>query len=158
MSAVVQLPGLNIRPMEKDDIDVVMAIELSVYTHPWTNRIMADCIRVGYHCTIGEIDSVLASYCIMSAGAGEAHILNLCVADEFRRRGLGKFLLTNTLDEAKQAGIENVFLEVRPSNNAAIMLYEQLGFNQIGTRKDYYPAKSGREDAVILAKNLEFWD
>ena len=80
------------------------------------------------------------------------------MADEFRRRGLGKFLLTNTLDEAKQAGIENVFLEVRPSNNAAIMLYEQLGFNQIGTRKDYYPAKSGREDAVILAKNLEFWD
>jgi len=158
VSAVVQLPSLNIRAMEKDDIDAVIDIELSAYTYPWTNRIMADCIRVGYHCTIGEVDGVLASYCIMSTGAGEAHILNLCVAEEFQRQGLGKFLLTNTLDEAKQAGIENVFLEVRPSNFAAIELYERLAFNQIGTRKDYYPTKSGREDAVILAKNLEFWN
>ena len=158
MSAVVQLPSLNIRPMEKDDIDAVMAIELSVYTYPWTNRIMADCMRVGYHCSIGEIDDVLASYCIMSTGAGEAHILNLCVAEEFQRRGLGQLLLTNMLDKAKQAGIDDIFLEVRPSNYAAIELYERLGFNQMGTRKDYYPARNGREDAVILAKNLEFWD
>ncbi len=158
MSAVVQLPSLNIRPMEKDDIDAVMAIELSAYTYPWTNRIMADCIRVGYHCSIGEVGGVLASYCIMSTGAGEAHILNLCVAEEFQRRGLGQLLLTNMLDEAKDEGIEDIFLEVRPSNVAAIELYERLGFNQMGTRKDYYPAKNGREDAVILALNLEFWN
>lgn len=158
MSAVVQLPGLNIRPMEKADIDAVMAIELSVYTYPWTERIMADCMRVGYHCRIGEVDGVLASYCIMSTGAGEAHILNLCVAEEFQRRGLGQLLLTNMLDEAKEEGIEDIFLEVRPSNYAAIVLYERLGFNQMGTRKDYYPGENGREDAVILALNLEFWD
>ena len=158
MSAVVQLPSMNIRPMEIDDIDAVMAIELSVYTYPWTKRIMADCIRVGYHCSIGEVDGVLASYCIMSTGAGEAHILNLCVAEEFQRRGLGQLLLTNMLDEAKKEGIRDIFLEVRPSNHAAIILYERLGFNQMGTRKDYYPAKNGREDAVILAKNLEFWN
>ncbi len=158
MSAVVQSPSLNIRPMEKADIDAVMAIELSVYTYPWTNRIMADCMRVGYHCSIGEVDGVLASYCIMSTGAGEAHILNLCVAEEFQRRGLGQLLLTNMLDEAKEEGIEDIFLEVRPSNVAAIELYERLGFNQMGTRKDYYPAKNGREDAVILALNLEFWN
>jgi ribosomal-protein-alanine N-acetyltransferase len=144
--------------MGKADIDAVMAIELSVYTYPWTNRIMADCMRVGYHCSIGEVDGVLASYCIMSTGAGEAHILNLCVAEEFQRRGLGQLLLTNMLDEAKEEGIEDIFLEVRPSNYAAIVLYERLGFNQMGTRKDYYPAKNGREDAVILALNLEFWN
>ena len=158
MSAVVQLPSLNIRPMEKDDVDAVMAIELSVYTYPWTKRIMADCLRVGYRCRIGEIDGTLASYCIMSTGAGEAHILNLCVADEFQRRGLGQLLLTSMIDEAKEEGIKDIFLEVRPSNYAAIVLYERLGFNQMGTRKDYYPARNGREDAVILALNLEFWD
>lgn len=158
MSAVVQSPSLNIRPMEQDDIDVVMDIELSVYAYPWTKRIMADCLRVGYRCLIGEIDGVLASYCIMSTGAGEAHILNLCVADEFQRRGLGQTLLINMLDEAKVTDVENIFLEVRPSNYAAISLYEQLGFNQIGIRRDYYPTKNGREDAVILAMNLEFWD
>lgn len=157
MSAVVESPGLSFRPMEKSDIDAVMAIELSVYAYPWTKRIMADCIRVGYHCSIGEVDGVLASYCIMSTGAGEAHILNLCVAEEFQRRGLGQLLLTNMLNDAKEEGIEDIFLEVRPSNHAAIMLYEGLGFNQMGTRKDYYPAKNGREDAVILALNLKSW-
>lgn len=158
MSAVVQSPVTNIRPMTTDDIDVVMAIESSVYEYPWTRRIMADCLRVGYHCRIGEIDGVLASYCIMSTGAGEAHILNLCVADEYQRRGMGYLLLTNVLDEAKAMNIENIFLEVRPSNTAAIALYDRLGFNQIGHRKDYYPTRTGREDAVILAKNIEFWD
>lgn len=157
MSAVVQTPELNIRPMLKDDIDDVMAIELSVYDYPWTKRIMTDCLRVGYHCLVGEVDGTLAGYCVMSSGAGEAHILNLCVAEEFQRRGLGKYLLTHVLDMAKALEVKNVFLEVRPSNFSAISLYEQLGFNEIGTRKDYYPAKNGREDAVILALNIEHW-
>lgn len=156
MSAVVETPDLNIRPMTRDDIDAVMAIELVAYAYPWTRRIMLDCLRVGYHCNVGEVDGTLAGYCIMSTGAGEAHILNLCVADEFQRRGLGRALLSKVLDNAKVMGVENVFLEVRPSNYPAISLYDQLGFNQIGTRKDYYPARNGREDAVILAKNIAF--
>ena len=158
MSAVVQTPELNIRPMTADDVDAVMAIEVSVYEYPWTKRIMVDCLRVGYRCMVGEVDGTLAGYCIMSSGAGEAHILNLCVANEFQRRGLGKYLLTAMLDKAWASDTENVFLEVRPSNYPAITLYEQLGFNQIGTRKDYYPAKHGREDAVILALNLRYWN
>lgn len=158
MSAVVQTPELNIRPMTGDDIDTVMEIEMSVYEYPWTKRIMADCLRVGYHCLAGEVDGVLAGYCVMSSGAGEAHILNLCVASEFQRRGLGRFLLTAMMDEARTFEVENLFLEVRPSNYPAIMLYEQLGFNEVGIRKDYYPAKDGREDAVILALNLGCWD
>ena len=158
MSAVVHTPDLNIRPMTNEDIDAVMDIELSVYAYPWTKRIMADCLRVGYHCFVGEVDGTLAGYCVMSSGAGEAHILNLCVANEFQRRGLGRFLLTETINMARALDVDNVFLEVRPSNIPAIALYEQLGFNEIGIRKDYYPAKNGREDAVILALNLKHWD
>jgi len=157
MSAVVQSPDLNIRPMTRDDIDAVMDIELSVYAYPWTKRIMVDCLRVGYRCLVGEVDGTLAGYCVMSSGAGEAHILNLCVANEFQRRGLGRLLLTTMLDEAKILNVENVFLEVRPSNFPAVTLYEQLGFNEVGTRKDYYPANNGREDAVILALNISYW-
>ncbi|WP_455199129.1 ribosomal protein S18-alanine N-acetyltransferase [Kaarinaea lacus] len=157
MSAVVQTPELNIRPMTADDIDAVMDIEFSIYPYPWTRRIMDDCLRVGYHCMVGEVDGVLAGYCIMSTGADEAHILNLCVASEFQRRGLGRFMLTTVLNGAKSLDVQNVFLEVRPSNFSALSLYEQLGFNEIGIRKDYYPAKDGREDAVILALNLSGW-
>lgn len=157
MSAVVKTPELFIRPMTQEDIAAVMDIELSIYAYPWTKRIMEDCLRVGYRCLVGEVDGVLAGYCVMSTGAGEAHILNLCVANEFQRRGLGRYLLETMLEEAKALDVENVFLEVRPSNYPAITLYEQLGFNEVGTRKDYYPATNGREDAVILALNLSHW-
>ena len=154
MSAVVNAPHLWVRPMTARDIDAVMAIELSVYAFPWTQRIFEDCLRVGYRCYVGEVDSVFAGYSIMSVGAGEAHILNLCVAKEFQRRGLGRELLEGLLDEARSLHVNDVFLEVRPSNLSALVLYEQLGFNQVGVRKDYYPAGDGREDAIILAKSL----
>lgn len=154
MSAVVQILEPRLRPMTVDDLDAVMAIELAAYPYPWTRRIMADCLRVGYRCRVGEIDGVFAGYGIMSTGAGEAHILNLCVADEFRRGGLGEILLTALLDEAQTLKVDDVFLEVRPSNCVALRLYERLGFNQAGVRKDYYPAAGGREDALIFALNL----
>lgn len=154
MSAVVNTPHLWVRPMTASDIDAVMAVELSIYPFPWTQRIFEDCLRVDYRCHVGEVDGVFAGYAIMSTGAGEAHILNLCVAKEFQRRGLGRELLEGLLGEARSLHVNDIFLEVRPSNLNALMLYEQMGFNQAGVRKDYYPAKDGREDAVILAKSL----
>jgi ribosomal-protein-alanine N-acetyltransferase len=154
MSAVVQTPEPQLRPMTVDDLDAVMVIELAVYPYPWTRRIMADCLHVGYRCRVGEIDGILAGYGIMSTGVGEAHILNLCVVDRFRRRGLGEALLIILLDEAQALKVNDVFLEVRPSNCVALRLYERLGFNQVGVRKDYYPAAGGREDAVIFALSL----
>ena len=69
--------------------------------------------------------------------------------------GLGQRLLEHMLDIAKKRHVGTVFLEVRPSNNGAIALYDKIGFNQIGTRRDYYPAKLGREDAIIFAISLE---
>ena len=154
MSAVLNTPRLCVRPMTVKDIDDVMAVELSTYPFPWTQHIFEDCLRVGYRCHVGEINDVFAGYGIMSTGAGEAHILNLCVAKEFQRRGLGRELLKFLLDEARVLQVNDVFLEVRPSNFSALVLYEQLGFNQVGVRKDYYPAGDGREDAIILATSL----
>jgi ribosomal-protein-alanine N-acetyltransferase len=138
-----------------DDLDGIMSIETSIYNFPWTRQIFVDCLRVGYTCQVCEMDNELAGYCIMSVGAAEAHVLNLCISDDFRRRGLGERLLTHMLELARQKSVCTVFLEVRPSNEPAVTLYEKVGFNQIGTRHDYYPAKVGREDAIILAKSLE---
>ena len=157
MSAVIQAPQLNVRPMQPDDLDTVMIIELKEYEFPWTRQIFFDCLRVGYCCVVGEVDGVFAGYGVMSTGAGEAHVLNICVSHEFQRQGLGRRLLTELLDIAARLKVENIFLEVRPSNVGALTLYEDLGFNQIGLRKNYYPAKHGREDAVILAMNLVGW-
>lgn len=155
MSAVLETPPCFLRPMTAEDLDGVMSIETVIYNFPWTRQIFVDCLRVGYICQVCEMDNALAGYCIMSVGAAEAHVLNLCISEDFRRQGLGERLLTHMLEIARQKHVGTVFLEVRPSNEPAINLYEKLGFNQIGTRHDYYPAKVGREDAVILAKSLE---
>jgi len=154
MSAVVESPVLRLRPMTEADLDTVMDVELAAYPFPWTRRIFADCLRVGYRCWVGELDGVFVGYGVMSTGAGEAHVLNLCVAEAYRRRGVGRSLLEGLLDDAAELGVENVFLEVRPSNTGALRLYDQMGFNRIGTRRDYYPAEHGREDAAILAISL----
>ena len=155
MSAVIESPPFFIRPMSEADLDDVMSIETQIYDFPWTRQIFHDCLRVGYISHVCELDNELAGYCIMSTGASEAHILNLCIAPDYRRNGLGQRLLEHMLDTAKQRNVGTVFLEVRPSNQGAIALYDKMGFNQIGTRHDYYPAKVGREDAIILAISLE---
>ncbi|MBN4079095.1 ribosomal protein S18-alanine N-acetyltransferase [Beggiatoa alba] len=154
MSAVLQPPELCLRPMLAQDLEAVMRIELSMYPFPWTQRIFDDCLRVGYRCQVGEIDGALAGYGVMSTGAGEAHILNLCVAEEFQRQGLAREILGVLMDEADALKVRDVFLEVRPSNIGAIALYDQAGFNRVGLRKDYYPAVDGREDAIIFAVSL----
>ena len=141
--------------MTEFDLDDVMSIEARIYDFPWTRQIFYDCLRVGYVSHVCELDNKLAGYCVMSTGASEAHILNLSIAQDYRRRGLGQRLLGHMLDTAKLHNVGTVFLEVRPSNDGAIALYDKMGFNQIGTRRDYYPAKVGREDAIILAISLE---
>lgn len=151
---MLQPPGLAVRPMVVGDLDQLMRIELAMYPFPWTRRIFEDCLRVGYRCHVGELEGVMAGYGVMSTGAGEAHVLNLCVAREFQRRGVGREILSLLLDEADALEVRDVFLEVRPSNTGAIALYEQMGFNQVGLRKDYYPLTHGREDAFIYAASL----
>lgn len=155
MSAVIQSPPYFLRPMSQEDLDDIMSIESVIYDFPWTRQIFKDCLRVGYLCQVIEVDSHIVGYCIMSVGASEAHVLNLCVSENYRRIGLGQKLLSHMLVMAKHKNVGTVFLEVRPSNQVALALYDKLGFNQIGIRNDYYPAKVGREDAVILAKSLE---
>jgi len=154
MSAVVKPPNLSFRTAGVSDVTDIMAIEEQVYQFPWTKRIFIDCIRVGYRCECCEVNGQLVAYGIMSMGANEAHVLNLCVHPDWQRQGIGHDLLQHLLDIARDNAVDTVFLEVRPSNQAAVALYEKLGFNTIGTRKDYYPAKDGREDAIILARTI----
>jgi [ribosomal protein S18]-alanine N-acetyltransferase len=136
-------------------VAAVLEIERSVYPFPWTAGIFSDCLRVGYHCTILELDFALVGYGIIASGAGEAHLLNVCVREEFRNRGFGRALLANLVELAARAGATVVFLEVRPANTAAIRLYETMGFRQSGLRQGYYQSASGREDALVMRRRLE---
>ncbi len=154
MSAVLQQPQRQLRPMTEEDVESMLAIERRAYPYPWTEGIFRDCLRVGYCCWVCEQDGQLAGYAVMSVGAGESHILNLCVAPPLQGQGLGRFMLCHLLELARTHGADTVLLEVRPSNHAALKLYGDMGFNEVGVRKAYYPAAKGKEDAVILARSL----
>jgi ribosomal-protein-alanine N-acetyltransferase len=155
MSAVLQLPVIQFRPMHETDLAEVMVIEQEAYAFPWSPGIFCDCLRVGYCCWVLEQDGVVDAYAVMSMGAGESHILNLCVRPTVQRSGLGGALLRHLLMLARKYKAECMLLEVRPSNRAALRLYRSAGFDEVGMRRRYYPATRGREDALILARNLE---
>jgi ribosomal-protein-alanine N-acetyltransferase len=150
-----EVPEVVIRPMLELDLPDVAAIEQKSYTFPWSESIFRDCLRVGYTCRALDLAGQIIGYGVMSLGAGEGHILNVCVRDEYRSVGFGRRLLENLLERAAAAGVTEAFLEVRPSNLAAIRLYQRLGFEQIGIRRGYYQAPDGREDAIVLKRELQ---
>jgi ribosomal-protein-alanine N-acetyltransferase len=147
-------PSVDIRPMHELDIPMVVAVEKASYQFPWSEGIFRDCLRVGYVCRVLDVAGDLAGYGIMSVGAGEAHILNVCIRNEYRCRGFARKTLLYLLERAHAAGMLEAFLEVRPSNVAAARLYHSLGFEQVGIRRGYYQAAIGREDASVLRKVL----
>ncbi len=144
----------EIRPMHELDVPVIVAIERAAYQFPWSEGIFRDCLRVGYVCRVVDVGGDPAGYGIMSMGAGEAHILNVCIRDEYRGRGFARKLLSYLLERARAGGMREAFLEVRPSNTAAARLYESMGFEQVGMRRGYYQATVGREDAAVLRRVL----
>ena len=148
------MPEVQIRPMMEIDLPEVAAIEQQSYTFPWSENIFRDCLRVGYTCRALDLAGQIIGYGVMSLGAGEAHILNVCVREQFRSVGFGRRLLEHLLERAAAAGVAEAFLEVRPSNLSAIRLYQHLGFEQIGIRRGYYQAPDGREDAIVLKREL----
>jgi [ribosomal protein S18]-alanine N-acetyltransferase len=144
------MPHVEIRAMTDGDVRAVVEIERASYQFPWSEGIFRDCLRVGYICRVVLSGDELVGYGIMSTGAGEAHILNLCVRDSNRCRGIGRTLLEHLLGRAGAGGSSEAYLEVRPSNISAIRLYQTLGFEPIGIRRGYYQAVGGREDAAVL--------
>ena len=153
MSAAVH-PRTEIRMMQPADLKAVAAVERAAYEYPWSLGIFRDCLLAGYYCLVLDVGGSVTGYGIMSVAAGEAHLLNLCMHPGAQRLGYGRRLLNTLLLKASDAQADKVFLEVRPSNLAALLLYRSAGFDQIGVRPAYYQAANGREDAVILAATL----
>ncbi|MES2354257.1 MAG: ribosomal protein S18-alanine N-acetyltransferase [Pseudomonadota bacterium] len=147
---VVLKPVPTFSPMRLDDLDQVAAIEKTIYDFPWTEGNFRDSLNAGYSGWICTIHHEVVGYCVMMVAVGEAHILNISIASAWQRQGLGEALLCYLMTLARERHCDRMLLEVRPSNVAARELYEKKGFVQIGTRKGYYPALIGREDAIIF--------
>ncbi len=154
MSSVMREARPSIRAMVPGDLAMVADIERRSYPFPWSQGIFRDCLLAGYTCVLLESDGEARGYGILSVAAGEAHLLNLCIDPRHRRLRYGEILLAELISRARNAGVKQMLLEVRPSNEAAIALYRKYGFRRIGTRRGYYRAGAGREDAVVLALKL----
>lgn len=140
--------------MTPHDFPAVLRLERQGHPYPWTEQIFRDCMRAGYACRVLLQGGEIVAYGVMSSGAGEAHILNLCVDQDWQGQGMGQRLLEYFIAQARAGSSETMFLEVRLSNARARRLYQRLGFNEVGLRRNYYPAPDGREDALILALAL----
>jgi ribosomal-protein-alanine N-acetyltransferase len=153
MSAVFEIAH-HLRPMAEADLPRIHRIELASYEYPWSLGNFADSLNAGYSMWVREAEGEIIGYYALMAAAGEAHLLNLTIAPIWRRHGLGRDLLEHSLACACDHRAASLFLEVRISNTPAIALYHSSGFADLAVRRGYYPARNGREDALIMKKAL----
>jgi len=143
------------RAMTQDDVDAVLAIEQAVQRFPWTRGNFADALNGGYICRVDETENGgIRGYAILMQAVDEAELLTIGVAAAQQCKGLGRAMLSGMLNAARDKNMQRVFLEVRPSNVAAIALYRSAGFNEIGVRRGYYQNTNGSEDAITMACEL----
>lgn len=145
-----------LRTMQDADLSAIITIENNAQAHPWTEAHFRSSLLSSHQCYILEAcePSAIVAYAITSTAADEAELLNITVAPQYQRQGVGRLLLTQ-ISALFNDSIHTLFLEVRASNTQAIALYDALYFNEVGVRPNYYPNKNGRrEDALIMAKPL----
>jgi len=145
--------SLTLLPMVVADIDEVFALEQSVFPHPWSRANFVDSLSSGYDAWVlrEPNEGLLAGYFLVMYAVDEAHLLDVAVSGARHGTGLGRFLLDRIAARSREKGMASILLEVRPSNERALQVYERYGYTQIGRRKGYYPAHEGkREDAIVM--------
>lgn len=145
--------NVSFRPMTAADLDNVLRIEYAAFSHPWTRGTYTDALSA-YDCWVMFEGEQQVGHGVINVIIDEAHLLNITVKPQSQGQGLGLRLLEHLMARAYERGGRECFLEVRASNGAAYRLYERYGFNEVGRRRDYYPAAEGREDALVMACTL----
>ena len=144
----------QITSLSESDVAVMMAIENSCHSHPMSQKNMLSCFGTRYfNYGLYQADSLIGFYLAEMAGP-DFTLMDICIAPEYQGQGYAQQLLQHLIDQATMRNAESLFLEVRASNTAAIKLYEKCGFNEMGIRKNYYPAAQGREDAKLMGLML----
>lgn len=151
MTVAQGLSALTFRPMQASDVDEVLALEESVYPYPWSRANFTGSLASGYDAwLLRDTDGALVGYFLIMCAVDEAHLLNVAVAAPWQGQGIGRHLLDKIAACARGRGMDSVLLEVRPSNERALKIYERYGYATIGRRRNYYPANGGREDAIVM--------
>ena len=140
---------MKIREMLEADLLSVCIIEQEIFSEPWSKEDFYNSIKDNNHLyLIAEIEGNVVGYCGYWGIAGEGNIYNIAVNKEYRRQQIGYLLLKELINKGIEKGVNTFTLEVRRSNEAAILLYQRLGFQSVGIRKSFY--SKPKEDAVIM--------
>jgi len=151
MSALAQPALERFVPLSPSRIPEVVCLERKIYPFPWTAGNFEDALRSGYSAwTLVSENDIIIAYAVAMLAVDEAHLLNLAVDPQMQRRGFGWKMLDWMARTMREYGARFLLLEVRPSNTEALRLYRQYGFESIGIRRGYYPARRGREDAIVM--------
>ena len=140
--------------MQLIDLEDVMQIEINNYPVPWSHGVMKDCIKSDYHCVAVKNNDKIIGYAILMTAFEESHLLNMCIDKEQQGQGIGRKLLKHLENICRYCHSKVFLLEVRESNPIAQRLYQSFGFKQIGIRKNYYGCIEGRENAIVMTKQL----
>ena len=147
--------SLEYKYLDYSQISSLLEIEEESNPYPWTELNFKDCLERGYYSLALEEEGLFVGFAIMAISSEESHLLNIGIKKEKRRLGLGEKLLKKMIIAAEVMGSKKIILEVRITNKSAYKLYEKLGFEEIGTRKNYYRLPEGREDAFVMSKSLK---
>ena len=147
-------PPLNLRDLSERDVPLLKQIEEKAYEFGWSKGNFVDALNENYVAKALINDSVMVGYYFWQKVLDECHLLNFTIARERQRRGLGNWMLSQLLASLRTKSITAIYLEVRPSNGTAVSLYSKFGFSIIGRRKNYYPGKESREDALVMKRTI----
>jgi ribosomal-protein-alanine N-acetyltransferase len=150
MSLSQLLDHTLLRDMNPADVAGIVCIEQRVHACPWSCGNFTDALTSNYVCKVCEAKGEILGYVVFMVAVDEAHLLNISVVAEHQRKGLGRWLLGTTMENARACNMRRMLLEVRFSNAAALGLYRDVGFREIGQRRGYYAADNGREDAIVM--------
>ena len=146
----------ELQSMQVDDLEAVIAIEQTAYSHPWTRGNFRDALASGYWAQCLRVQDELLGYVVAMEGVQETHLLNITVAPARQGQGWATMMLDALCLWSRRQGAQWLWLEVREGNRRALQVYEHYGFRRVGLRKDYYPAdRQQREHAVVMSLNLK---
>lgn len=145
---------IDFHKMTLSDLDEVMAVEVANYPVAWSKGVMKDCIKAGYQCIVVKQAENIVGYAFLLVNPDEAHLLNMCIDHSVQSLGIGRKLLNYLENICRYHQSKTFILEVRQSNPIAHALYQSFGFKDIGIRKNYYKTTEGRENAIVMKKQL----
>jgi ribosomal-protein-alanine N-acetyltransferase len=136
------------------ELSYVYELETRATPFPWPASQFRSSLNSGDDCLVAVVEDKVVGFLIFSAVLDEGTLINFAIDPDYQGRGFGRESLELGLLQQLEQGVTQCFLEVRASNTRAIRLYRSLNFRKVGVRKNYYPAKSEREDAVVMSRIL----